>query len=215
MRILVTVPNTNWIHKGCTRVLLALQGEQRYTVDIELPTERPLENNLHHIINTFMAGPYEYWLSIDSDTQPMSNPLDLVAADKDIVGLPTPVWHYKANGERPLYWNAYQKVGDEYTEFKTKQGLQRVDAIGGGCFLIARRVFENPAMRKGAFSRKMNPDGTVQRGNDISFCERATACGFEIYSAFTHPCRHFKEMELTEVQAGFTELFMAPQAEAG
>jgi len=93
-----------------------------------------------------------------------------------------------------------------YKEHAEKKGLQKVDATGTGCFLIARRVFENEEMQKGAFTRKLYPDGRVEKGNDISFCERAREQGFEIYAHFGYPCMHFNELELTEVIRAFQEI---------
>lgn len=162
-----------------------------------------------------MNGDYDFWLSIDADNPPMRNPLDLVEKDLDVVGFPTPVWHFVGDkkGERPIYWNAYQYVSedDAYTEYHPRQGLQMVDAIGTGCFLIARRVFENPEMRKGVFTRKLHPDGTVNKGNDISCSERVREQGFNIYCHFDYPCMHFCNLELNEVVRAFRGLYEKEQ----
>lgn len=210
MKILISIPNESWIHKHCVFALLKLQQDKRYHTTFILPTHRPFENNLHHIVVDFIKGDYDFWLSFDSDNPPIDNPLDLVALDKDIIGFPTPVWHYKGKDkERPLYYNAYKYVAeqDAYTEWPIREGLQKVDAIGTGCFLVARRVFENPEMQKGVFTRKLHPDGRVERGNDISFCERAREQGFEIYAHYDYPCNHFNELELNEVVRAFTGLY--------
>jgi len=204
MRILVSVPTPParpYIHKHCVFALLRLQQDSRYETKIILPSHNPFENNLHHIINQFLREGFDYWLSFDADNPPMNNPLDLVELDKDIVGCPTPIVHFEKSklGERPVYYNAYKKQGDAYTEWPVREGLQKVDAIGTGCFLIAKRVFEHLDMQKGAFTRKLNKDGTVERGNDISFCERATKAGFEIYAHFNYLCRHFNEVEVSEM----------------
>lgn len=200
--VLITVPNLHWIHKLVVHRLLLLQQDRRYRLNIMMPSNKPFENNLHHIVNDFMAGNYDFWLTMDADNPPSQNPLDLVNLDKDIIGLPTPIWHYEGKaGERPIYWNAYDydpSVG-AYREHQNREGLQRVDAVGTGCVLFARRVFEDPEMRKGAFTRKLNADGTVDKGNDISFCERAKERGFEIYAHFGYPCDHFCELSLNEV----------------
>lgn len=202
MKVLVSFPNTGWLHKHVSRTRVRIGFDQRYKVTQIDPTHNPFENNLHHIIQDFIAGNYGYWLSIDSDNPPINNPLDLIELDRDIIGCPTPVWHYTGKpGERPIYWNAYDYVPDEdaYKEHPNKSGLQKVDAIGTGCFVIARRVFSDPVMLKAPFERKLHPDGRVDRGNDISFCERARAQGFEIYAHYDYPCMHFQELELTEV----------------
>lgn len=180
--------------------------DKRYNVKIEMPSNKPYENNQHHIVNDFIEGDYDFWLSIDADNPPLNNPLDLVELDKDIIGLPTPVWHYTGKeGERPIYWNAYDYDSnvDAYREHQERDGLQEVDAVGTGCFLIAKRVFQDKELQKGAFTRKQNKDGTVDKGNDISFCERARNRGFNIYCHFGYPCDHMVEVSLNEVAKSY------------
>jgi hypothetical protein len=193
-------------------VLLNLQMDNRYSLKIIMPTHNPYENNLHHIVNDFIDSDCDFWLNIDSDNPPMNNPLDLVELDRDIIGLPTPVWHFtgkEKKGERPIYWNAYDYVNSEdaYKEHNPKAGLQKVDAVGTGCLLISKRIFLNEKMRKGAFTRQLNSDGTVNKGNDISFCELSRSLGFNIYCHYDYPCMHFNELELNEVVRAFRNLY--------
>ncbi len=210
--VMVTVPNEHWMHKLVVHRLMMLQVDGRYRLRFEFPSHRPYENNLHHIVSDFQKGDWDFWLSMDSDNPPMNNPLDLVELDKDIIGLPTPVWHYTGKpGERSVYWNAYDyaEKSDAYREHSDKDGLQRVDAVGTGCFLIARRVFNHPGMCQAPFQRKLHPDGTVHKGNDISFCERARARGFEIWSHYGYPCHHFNsDIDLVEVEQAMKNLWV-------
>lgn len=211
--ILISVPNMHWIHKHVVHKMMLLLIDGRYKVNIIFPSHKPYVNNLHHIVNEFMDGEYDSWLNIDSDNPPIQNPLDLVQLDRDIVGLPTPIWHFtgEKKGERPVYWNAYDYDSETglYREHQVRDGLQRVDAVGTGCLLISRRVFEKPEMRKAPFMRAWNEDGTVEKGNDIMFCERARANGFEIYCHFDYPCDHFSELSLSETTRAFRELYEA------
>lgn len=211
-KILISVPNTGYIHKKVVFVLLKLLQDNRYSIKTMMPTHNPYENNLHHIVNDFVDGDFDFWLNIDSDNPPMNNPLDLVEYDRDIIGFPTPVWHFtgkEGKGERPIYWNAYDYVREEdaYKEHNPKEGLQKVDAVGTGCVLISKRVFLGEEMRKGAFVRELNRDGTVNKGNDISFCEKARKQGFGIYAHYDYPCMHFNELELNEVVRAFRNLY--------
>lgn len=212
-KILVSIPNTGNIHKSCVFALLKLQQDPRYNLTIILPTHSPYENNLHHIVVDFIKGDYDFWLSFDSDNPPMNNPLDLIEYDRDIIGCPTPVFHFdgrnKQKGERPVYWNAYDyvKEKDAYKEHEIKQGLQKVDAIGTGCFLISKRVFLNPEMQKGSFNRSYYRDGRVHKGNDIMFCERARKQNFEIFAHYDYPCQHFNNLELNEIVSAFKNLY--------
>jgi len=213
-KVLVSIPTSPahpYIHKHVVFTLLRLLGDRRHMLKIILPSHNPFENNLHHIVKDFVEGDYDFWLSIDADNPPTNNPLDLIEFDRDIMGLPTPVWHFtgKKKRERPLYWNAYDYVPEKgaYKEHRPRKGLQKVDAIGTGCFLISKRVFLNKNMQKGAFVRKLNPDGTVNKGNDISFCERAKNEGFEIFAHYDYPCMHFVNLELNEVVRAFRNLY--------
>ena len=214
--VLISVPTSParpWIHKRVGFVTDRLLLDPRYSVTIIRPSWNPFEHSLHRIVNDFVAGPYDFWLTIDSDNPPLNNPLDLVEYDRDVIGLPTPVWHYdeknKKPGERPIYWNAYQydTPSGAYREWPTKEGLQQVDAVGTGCVLFSKRVFLDHAMQMGCFQRTWNDDGTVEKGNDIAFCERARACGFEIFAHFDYPCDHHNELSLIEVQKAFENLY--------
>ena len=203
-RILVSIPNTGWIHKIVAMRVMALLQDNRYMVNVIMPTWNPIENNLHKIIVDFIKEDFNYWLNIDSDNPPTKNPLDLVDLDLDIITCPTPVYHFNKRthrkGESPVYLNAYKYLPDKdaYTEWPHKYGLQKVDAVGNGCTLYAKRVFLNKEMQKGAFTRKLHPDGTVNKGNDISMSERARAQGFSIYAHYDYICQHFNEVELGE-----------------
>jgi hypothetical protein len=210
-RVLVTIPNTGYIHKLVSLATNRLIVDRDHLCTIIYPTHNPYENNLHHIVNDFMKGEYDFWLNIDSDNPPINNPLDLVKFDLDVIGLPTPVWHFtgEKKGERPIYENVYRSVPEEdgYTEWNVKEGLQRVDAVGTGCVLYARRVFENSQMRKAPFQRTYNEDGTVHKGNDISFCEKAKREGFQIFAHYDYRCQHFNDLELHEVGGAFHGLY--------
>ena len=208
--VLISIPNTHWIHKTVGHREHFILQDGRYKVNIIKPSHKPYVNNLHHIVNDFVAGNYDFWLNIDSDNPPTNNPLDLVELDKDIIGCPTPVWHFtdKIN-ERPYYFNAYDydSAIDAYREHQPQDGLQEVDAIGTGCILIAKRVFRNNIMQKGSFHRKWNEDGTMNKGNDISFCERARTNGFEIWANYNYLCDHFTELSMLEMIRAFHKMY--------
>lgn len=208
--VLISIPNTHWIHKTVGHREHYLLRDGRYRVNIIKPSHKPYVNNLHHIVNDFIEGEYDFWLNIDADNPPTNNPLDLVELDKDIIGCPTPIWHFvdKPN-ERPYYFNAYDydSSSDAYWEHQPQNGLQRVDAVGTGCVLYAKRVFNNDFLRRGAFHRKWNEDGTMNKGNDMAFCERARNQGFEIYAHFNYLCDHFSELSLLEVIRAFRQMY--------
>lgn len=203
-------PAHPYLHKGVVFASWKLLSDKRYELLPIIPQWNPFENNLNKIVKDFINGGHDYWLSIDADNPPMQNPLDLIELDLDIVGYPTPVWHYSGDkpGERPIYYNAYDYVPEKgaYKEHLPFDGLQRVDAIGTGCFMVARRVFEDPDMI-GSFMRQWHPDGTVNKGNDISFCEKARIQGWQIWAHYDYLCQHFNNLELNEVGHAFRNLY--------
>ena len=201
-----------YIHKTVSMVQWRLAKSSRYELHPIWPTHRPYVNNLNHIIKDFIAGGYDFWLNIDADNPPIRNPLDLIELDKDIIGLPTPVWHYKGtepNGERPIYWTGYDYIPQEdaYKEHNPKEGLQKVDSIGTGCFLFARRIFDNPQMKYARFARTYTREGLVSHGNEHSFFRQAQKAGLQIFAHYDYPCNHHKELPLSEVIAGFRNLY--------
>lgn len=209
-KVLVSVPNQMWIHKWVVGSLMLMAKDTKGTeVNFILPSHRPLENNQAHIMKDFLVGDFDFWVSIDSDNPPTKNPLSLVHLNLDIIGCPTPVLHINPEKPKdwPIYWNAMDdKVeGGKWVGWKPHvpcQGLQEVDAVGGGCWVIARRVLQT-LKDKMPFQRTWNPDGTVEIGNDFSFCRKAKSEGFKVFTHFDYPCRHFNEVELTEVQEAF------------
>lgn len=202
-RVYITVPNGDGLlHKRVMFAAVRLLQDRRFEIRFAAPTHRPFENNLHHCLVDFLNGGEDFWLTIDSDNPPLGNPLDRIADDLDVCGFPTPVYHNTGNGERPWYFNAYRRSSDEagYNEWNVQSGLQQVDAVGTGCLLVNRRVFDDPVMRQAPFQRRFDVEGRVVVGNDIAFCERAKSCGFEVWCDFDRPCQHFVDnVELIEL----------------
>jgi hypothetical protein len=215
-KIMVTVPNNWWVNKYVVMRLLEIQADKRYFKAIAMPNlDPPLENFQHNAIVTMLEGDFDYWLSIDDDNPPIRNPLDLIELDKDVICLPTPVWvSCSKKGNNPISYTGYDYLPDKdtYTEHFPQEGLQKVDAIGGGCFIAARRVFEHPEMQKGCFARKLHPDGVNRRSNDISFSERARENGFQLWAHYDYPCMHFKECELSTVRQEYGKFYEREQS---
>jgi hypothetical protein len=196
-RIMISVPNLGWIHYSVVQSLLKIRYDSRVNASLALSTWRPYEHNLHKTIKQLLESEkhYDYWLNIDADNAPKHNPLDLIWLNKDVIGLPTPIWFDKQKST-PLHLNAMTKLPDQdafipYTLYD--EGIQEVDATGSGCILVARRVLE--AIRA-PFMRRWNDDGIVELGCDYAFSLRVTQAGFKLWSHFGYGCDHYKELEL-------------------
>lgn len=206
-RVYITCPNGGaWIHKLVHFRICQILGDRRIIPRHDCPTHSPYVDNLHACMNDFLDNGDDYWLSMDDDNPPQGNPIDLVDLDLDLVGFPTPVWHSAVPGDRPWYFNALTKVGEEgYKPLPAERckGLQEVDAIGSGCFMVSRRVMlklrhNMPFMR--GWDQKT---GRVIKGGDYSFCDKVKEAGFRIWASFDHICDHFNELSLLETINAF------------
>ena len=81
-----TSPAHPYLHKHVVRASWGILLDGRYSIRMMIPTHKPFENNLHHIVNDFMNGDHDFWLTIDADNPPQKNPLDLVGDGDDVVG---------------------------------------------------------------------------------------------------------------------------------
>ena len=202
-RVLISVPNTGWIHKHVTRSVIGCLRDTRYAVTYIDPTHKPYEANLNAIAKDVLDGEWDYWLNIDSDNPPLRNPLDLIELDRDVCGLPTPIYHNDGTCY-PICWNALDRVEgrNEYRMHPVAQGeMHEVDAIGSGCMIVARRVIER--VQPPWFVREVDEWGRPKHGPDFYFCTKAGAAGFRVWTHYGYPCRHFNEVELIEAMQAF------------
>ena len=206
--IYVTVPNhKGWIHKHTHFAICRILCDGRYKIRSDCPTHSPYVQNLHICMHDFLNGGEDFWISMDDDNPPQNNPLDLIQLDLDLIGLPTPVWHNSTPGDRPYYLNALDSRGEDgYAPHEPCDGLQEVDCIGSGCFVVKREVMM-ALQDQQPFMRQWRQDGLVERGGDFSFCEKVKAKGFKIWAHYDYLCHHFNEVDLLEVIKAFWNLY--------
>ncbi len=205
-----TIPNgSGWIHKSVHFAVCKILGDPRYRVRHDAPTHTPYIQNLHKCMWDFLNGGEDYWLSFDDDNPPTRNPLDLVELDCDVIGCPTPVWSNTKEGDRPFYLNALDAKPNGYAPHEPCEGLQEVDAIGSGCFLVSRRVMEALKDQK-PFARQWGDDGLVTLSGDFSFSRKVKAAGFSVWAHFDYVCDHYSETPLLEVIMAFGAMRTVP-----
>ncbi len=214
-KVLIAVPNEGHIDTQVVKALLDIRWGKEYQKSIILPMmDMPIENSRAHTINYFLKGDWDYLFSMDADNPPLADPLELIELDLDLVGYPTPIWCWnreKNKGPYPIEWNVYDYNFEEgpnrHKQHEPREGLQEVDAIGSGAFLVSRRVLEHPSVRYQPFQRKWNDDGTVLLGSDLTFCQKVKKAGFKIHAHFGHICLHYKQVELTAVIDGWNSFY--------
>jgi hypothetical protein len=151
-------------------------------------------NSIH---NTFLEQTEATHLfMVDSDVLPPPDTIErLLAHDKPVVG---GVYFKKekfkirdANGnvsiiQRPTVYdfNRFDEEKQKYffhERLKVGKGLEKVDGMGAGCWMIRRDVAE--AVGKSPFSLDFG-------GEDLTFCKTIERAGFPIYVDWDLQCAH-------------------------
>ncbi len=204
-RVLITCIHGGWIADDTVSALLDLSRERRVECTIERPqttASRPYVSVLNATARMMVSEGFDFWINLDADNSPRKNPVDLIFCDKDVIGCPYPIW-ISGKAPRPYVWSAFDHAPElgqyDYRMHKPEANeLEQVDAVASGCMVIARRVLEN---LKAPFSRVWDEWGEVVCGTDLAFCGRVREAGFQVWCHYGNPCRHFKQIELTEAVA--------------
>ncbi len=153
-------------------------------VDMVLHPERPRPPQYPEGVNPAYKQATHVFFIDDDMLLPPTALLHLLKHDVPIVG---GLYFGRMQPHLPI---AYRHVEDNQwipiTEFCA--GLQEVDAIGAGCLLIKREVFEKMSRPWFEFSDRM--------GEDMYFCEQAKQLGYTILLDADVECKHIAQMEV-------------------
>lgn len=186
-----------------SEVCCKLCMDKRYNIIVLYHPTNYIDDGRNKLVKQALDLGADYLMFLDSDNPPFlgKNPLDLVELDKDIIGLPTPIWKVNPSDialgrVRGIRWNVFLEKGDEWVSPFGGEGLSEVHAVGTGCMIIARRVMES---MKCPFMRTYDEDGIIQVGSDLLFCKKARQLGFSVWTNYDYPCSHFKFVDLALV----------------
>lgn len=193
-KLLVTILNQGYIRPELSDVQSLLLKDERVDTTIVHVNMRPSENARNYAVKKMLDEGYDYLLTIDHDTIPLKNPIDLIELGLDVVGFAVPQWNI-SDPNYPIYFVGMDRVENGYNEHKDKMGLQEVDAVGSGCLLMSRKVLET---MEEPFVRKWK-DGFAVTGLDFYFCEKAKEKGFKVYCHYDYVADHIKELSLLNV----------------
>ena len=206
IKLYLAILNKGWLRREISATVLPMM---KATPGVELIWENPsrtwdhpISSNRNRITRRFLNSDCDFLLMIDDDIVPLSNPAELVFADKDVVGMPAKVRQLT----RSLNWVAYVKNPNvehgygpvDFGRVDSDVDLLKVDAVGTGCILIKRKVLESI---KAPFHCIYDEDGVLVMGTDMAFCERASKAGFKIYTTPQRTCEHFKEVGLADIMS--------------
>jgi len=195
-KVWITVLTDGTIRHELTAALISMSHDGRYALEFHFSFARPISSNRCLITKRFLASDADWLLMIDNDVWPYANLLDLVEADKDVVVFPTPILRLGVP-EPPIISNITPLNGN-IVDFD-EAPLIEVLRGGGSAMLLSRRVLEG--VERPAFAYTFDEDGVALDDEDMYFCAKARAAGFEIWAAYSHPCGHFKEVDIVAVHS--------------
>ena len=207
MKVLIGLPTASGCFKGET--LEALMN-MRVTPNVltKVIAGEGVEKARNALVKMALEGGFTHLLFVDADNPPPQDTLKkFLDADKDMICAPVLSRH------KPYIPCIFKKIPLKGNDLPGYEPIQQVDTSGGeiikidasgmACILIKRKVLETLYKKyEGspfAFTRdSINPverDGKIikerEMSEDVSFCERATNEGFEIYCDTTIRPIHF------------------------
>jgi glycosyltransferase involved in cell wall biosynthesis len=153
----------------------------------------PVDRNRNEICKSAIELDCDYLLFLDSD---MTFPDDMVArlldADRDII---SGIYFKKAPPYNPVpsIFDPDCPSGQDLKPVQVDSpGLVKVDVVGAGCLLIRKKVLEK--MKRPWFSYALDKrTGEMSISEDIGFCRKAVACGFEVWTDTRIVCGHISQ----------------------
>jgi hypothetical protein len=181
-----------WSHQSAIPVVINFE-----------PFKAPIDHCRNTIVKKFLATDCTHLLMIDDDIVPPAATLErLLFHDKNIVGAVCPIIGPDKNGKLITGYNAYKAdSNDKLMQHlcHNNSSLEEVDAIGTGCIMIKRSVFESMQNTAPFLTKYDKKTGIKTMGEDIYFCHLANDMDIEIYADYKLKCKHIKACNLLEI----------------
>ena len=192
-KIYIAIPTfTGEINIATSLILIA--WSHKYSLIIKPAIGlHPMDSARNTLVKDFLSTDCEYILWIDDDVVPPSNLLDRwtetlsTLQNIDILGA---VCYSVGNdkGQYKPYPITLKRALDGRYKVHYGKGIEEVDATGGGCLMVHRKVYE--ALGKRPYQFKYNEDGIMNLTCDFHIWEKAKELGFKLFIDFDSKCDH-------------------------
>lgn len=177
-------------HLGCTTIV-----ENR----------RTLEAARNQGVEWFLETDCTHLLFVDHDIiPPVEAPIELLAADKDVVSPLCFLMQYQKGKIYPFSASSRMRTEEERQPGQHQwfyywgKELERVDAVTGGCMLIKRHVLEAIGPRPFIASHSDN-GARISINADFGFAVKCAEHGFEHWTDYRIVTDHAKQVSLAAV----------------
>jgi hypothetical protein len=149
-------------------------GESNQKISLHMIMGSEVAMQRQQLADEAMETKATHVLWLDSDMHFPSNVLQgLLSHNKDIIACN---YSTRVKPHRPV---AFKSENDLDARVHSGTGIEKIWAIGMGCMLVKREVFES--MDRPYFSVSWNEDYTGLMGEDIWFCNKAKQHGYDIW----------------------------------
>jgi len=196
-RVFIAIPHTGFIVAPLAEVLLAWgrSWKEKLKVYMASPIPAPVDVARNVCVREFLNTDATHLFFLDADVAPPHNALEvLLSHNREIVSALVFTSLPDENGQVWPVPCAFRMHDGKLRPYFGR-GLVEVDAIGMGCVLIRRNVFETlePPWFCLRYDRSRT---TLSLGEDLDFCEKARAHGFRIFVDYNLVCDHFARANL-------------------
>lgn len=196
-RVFIAIPNQEAIVPDLVNVLLWWTHDPRFVIRIYMPKNIfPLDAARNHCVKEFLELDYDYLFFIDSDITPPVDTLEkFIRANKDAIGATCFAMKYEGDEAFPYPVTLRYNEEKQYIAYYG-QGIEEVDATGGACVLVKRKVYE--ALER-PYEFHYHRNGTLSLTCDFDIWQKFQAKGFHLFVDFDIICSHMKEVDLKAI----------------
>jgi glycosyltransferase involved in cell wall biosynthesis len=201
LKILIAIPTARYIECETFKSIYDLVKPPGCHVTFQYFWGYNVEQVRNIQVNWMLQNGFDYMLNVDSDiVLPADSLVKLLAAHDDSVGVTSGVYVQRKDTEKTLevyVKNARTQGHDRLTiaQLKSQHTPMQVAAVGFGCCLTHRRVFES--VPNPWFEYRSNTDFSKVVSEDVIFCEKVTQAGFRILMLPDVQCGHVHKTTLT------------------
>lgn len=207
VKVFVATPTTGTVSDS--QVHFMREITKRYSDKIELIYPKECVRRMFHdaarngMVDEFLDSDADILWFLDSDITPPKHVLDLITLHGDkwkLAGAPYPVFMSPEPGAvQQIVMAVYASDGKGmFPGSVPKEGTAFVGGLATGCLFIRREVIER--LQKPYFEFKYEGDSrSIAEGEDMGFCRKVNALGYQFFVDFDMVCKHQKSVCLLEV----------------
>lgn len=198
-RVFIAIPNMGTIVPELAINLVQWTHDPRYDIKLYMPKNvQPMDAARNFCVKEFLELDYDYLFWVDDDVYcPPETLHKLIQADRDIISAAPFCMKYEGDECYP-YISAVKFNSDGRYEIYHGRGIEEVDAIGGGCILYKRKVYEAKELER-PYEFTYHRDGTRSVTCDFMVHQKAHKAGFKTFVDFSLICSHVKEVDLKQL----------------